>query len=113
MLQKVKYIFDSLKEYNIQLKMINMGGGLPANYIQKTETTETYFKYIKEYINTLFPEDIQIIMQPGRSLVGNSGVIVSSIINITQKHFGVNQPKWLYTDASLFNGLIQTVRIGN
>lgn len=109
MLQKVKYIFDTLKQFDIQLKMINLGGGLPANYIQKTESTETYFKYIKEYISTLFSEDVQIIMQPGRSLVGNSGVIISQVINITQKHFGVNQPKWLYTDASLFNGLIQTI----
>lgn len=110
MLQKVKYIFDKLKQNNIQLKMINLGGGLPANYVQKTESTEIYFKYIKEYIDTLFPDtNLQIIMQPGRSLVGNSAIMISSIINITQKHFGINQPKWLYTDASLFNGLIQTV----
>jgi len=44
---KVKVIFERLKEEdNIVLKMINMGGGFPANYITKTNTLQTYAEEI-------------------------------------------------------------------
>jgi ornithine decarboxylase len=31
-----KYLFTSLKEKGVELKMINLGGGLPSNYMQPT-----------------------------------------------------------------------------
>ena len=39
---KVRYIFDYLKTQDIQLKMINMGGGFPANYISKIEAERQF-----------------------------------------------------------------------
>jgi ornithine decarboxylase len=40
---KVKVIFERLKEEDgIELKLINMGGGFPANYITRTNSLETY-----------------------------------------------------------------------
>ena len=44
---KVKVIFERLKEEDgIELKMINMGGGFPANYITRTNSLETYAEEI-------------------------------------------------------------------
>ncbi|MBQ1557091.1 MAG: type III PLP-dependent enzyme, partial [Pseudomonas sp.] len=44
---KVKVIFERLKEEDdITLQMINMGGGFPANYIQRTNDLETYAEEI-------------------------------------------------------------------
>jgi ornithine decarboxylase len=56
---KVKVIFERLKEEdNIVLKMINMGGGFPANYIQRTNSLETYaeeiIRFLKEDFALLF-----------------------------------------------------------
>ncbi|VFT50095.1 ornithine decarboxylase [Pseudomonas aeruginosa] len=48
---KVKVIFERLKEEDgIVLKMINMGGGFPANYITKTNDLETYAEEIIRFL---------------------------------------------------------------
>ena len=105
---KVRYIFDYLKDEGIQLNLVNMGGGFPANYISKTNELDVYTREITRYLNEDFEEDFpEIILEPGRSLVGESGVIVSEVVLISQKSTtGVD--KWLYTDVGRFNGLAET-----
>ena len=108
-LMTCKEIFDELKKQNIELKLINMGGGLPSNYLQKTETLQQYSKAIKAYIKQLFPnyQQLQFIMQPGRSLVGNAGILVTQVIQTTLKDIDIDQ-QWVFIDAGKFNGLIET-----
>lgn len=109
-LMTCKDIFDELSKQNIQLKLINMGGGLPSNYVQKTETLEEYANGIKSYIEQLFPnyKQMQFIMQPGRSLVGNSGILVSQVVQTALKDMDSKQ-QWVFIDAGKFNGLIETL----
>lgn len=106
---KVRYIFDYLKNEDIKLSLVNMGGGFPANYISKTNELEVYTSEITRYLNEDFEDDFpEIILEPGRSLVAESGVIVSEVVLISQKSTtGVD--KWLYTDVGRFNGLIETL----
>ncbi len=48
---KVKVIFERLKEEDgIHLKLINMGGGFPANYITRTNSLETYAEEIIRFL---------------------------------------------------------------
>ncbi|MBO5306693.1 MAG: type III PLP-dependent enzyme [Lentisphaeria bacterium] len=105
---KVRYIFDYLIGEGIKLKMINMGGGFPANYISKTNEMNVYSEEITRYLEEDFGDDFpEIILEPGRSLVGESGVLVSEVVLISQKsQMGVD--KWIYLDTGKFNGLIET-----
>ncbi len=105
---KVRYIFDYMQEEGIKLSLINMGGGFPANYISKTNAMEVYAEEITRYLQEDFGDELpEIILEPGRSLVGESGVIVSEVVLISQKSTtGVD--KWLYVDVGRFNGLIET-----
>jgi ornithine decarboxylase len=107
---KVKVIFDRLlAEKGIKLKMINMGGGFPANYLQKTNTIETYVTEIKRFLRESFGGDLpEIILEPGRSIVGEAGIIVSEVVLISRKS-ATAQERWVYTDVGLFNGLIETL----
>jgi len=107
---KVNYIFQYLKnQHNINLSLINMGGGFPANYISKTNNIHTYTTEINRYLNDTFGENNcpDIIFEPGRSLVAESGILVSSIILISQKT-NTSVDKWVYIDAGKFNGLVET-----
>ncbi|MCY1161176.1 Lysine/ornithine decarboxylase [compost metagenome] len=109
-LQETKTIFDELaNEYQISLKMLNLGGGLPAQYVQETEEFESYSKQINAALNTFKDYALeQIILEPGRSLVGNAGILVSEIVLISQRpHSG--KKRWIYTDIGVFNGLIETL----
>lgn len=56
---KVKVIFERLKEEDgIHLKLINMGGGFPANYITRTNSLETYAEEIIRFLKEDFGDDL-------------------------------------------------------
>ena len=105
---KVRYISDYLADEGIKLKLINMGGGFPADYISKTNDMTVYAEEITRYLKEDFGEDLpEIILEPGRSLVGNSGVLVSEVVLISQKS-STGVDRWLYLDVGKFNGLTET-----
>ncbi|MBJ7554076.1 type III PLP-dependent enzyme [Marinomonas spartinae] len=106
----VKVIFERLKEEDgIQLEMINMGGGFPANYIARTNDLATYAEEISRFLEEDFGTDLpRIILEPGRSLISNAGVLVSEVVLISRKsHTALN--RWVFTDVGKFSGLIETL----
>ncbi|MBQ3649052.1 MAG: type III PLP-dependent enzyme [Treponema sp.] len=107
---KTKYLFESLEdEENIKLSMINMGGGFPAHYIQPTNELKDYASEIYRYLHDDFGEDIPgIILEPGRSLVGDSGILTSEVVLISRKN-NTALHRWVYLDTGKFNGLIETL----
>ena len=107
---KTKYLFTALEEEeDIRLTMINMGGGFPASYIQPTNDLKEYASEISRYLVDDFGDDIAaIVLEPGRSLVGDSGILTSEIILISRKN-NTALSRWVYLDAGKFNGLIETM----
>ena len=107
---KTKYLFSSLEEEeDIRLTMINMGGGFPAHYIQQTNELETYASEITRYLHDDFGDDVpQIVFEPGRSLVGDCGILTSEVVLVSRKNNTALQ-RWVYQDAGKFNGLIETL----
>lgn len=109
-LSKVKYMFDWMKfEEDVSLKMINMGGGFPANYISEVNPIQIYAEEILRYLHDDHGDDLpEIILEPGRSLVGESGVLISEVVLISRKS-RTDLNRWVYTDVGLFQGLIETL----
>ena len=106
---KTRYLFDGLREEGIELKCINMGGGFPANYIERTNTLDIYAAEITRFLREDFGEEMpEIIIEPGRSLVADAGVIVSEVILISRKSRTAME-RWVYTDIGKFNGLMETL----
>ncbi|WP_394179262.1 type III PLP-dependent enzyme [Marinomonas posidonica] len=106
----VKVIFERLKEEDgIVLQMINMGGGFPANYLSKTNELSVYAEEITRFLEEDFGDDIpRIILEPGRSLISNAGILVSEVVLISRKsHTALN--RWVFTDVGKFSGLIETL----
>ncbi len=107
---KVKIIFERLKEEdNIQLQMINMGGGFPANYLSRTNDLATYAEEINRFLEEDFNDKLpRIILEPGRSLIANAGILVSEVVLISRKsNTALN--RWVFTDVGKFSGLIETL----
>ncbi len=107
---KVKVIFERLREEDgIELKMINMGGGFPANYISRTNDLATYAEEITRFLHEDFGDDLpEIILEPGRSLIANAGILVSEVVLIARKsRTALN--RWIYLDVGKFSGLIETM----
>ena len=109
-LSKVKFIFDRLRqEDNIALEMINMGGGFPANYLHRTNDLATYAGEITRFLKEDFGDAMpRVIIEPGRSLIANAGVLVSEIVLISRKSRTALH-RWIFTDVGKFSGLIETM----
>ncbi|MDD7013753.1 MAG: hypothetical protein PUI24_02085 [Spirochaetales bacterium] len=107
---KSRYLFNSLEEEEgICLSMINMGGGFPAHYLQSTNDLSEYAAEITRYLHDDFGYNIpEIILEPGRSLVGDSGILTSEVVLVSRKNNTALQ-RWVYQDSGKFNGLIETL----
>jgi ornithine decarboxylase len=107
---KTKYLFSCLEEYEgIRLSMINLGGGFPTAYIQPTNALSEYAAEIKRYLVDDFGEDLpRIVLEPGRSLVGNSGILASEVVLVSRKN-NTALNRWVYLDTGKFNGLLETI----
>ncbi|WIM46552.1 type III PLP-dependent enzyme [Methanosarcina mazei] len=106
---KCKYLFEAVAEKGIHLKMINLGGGFPAKYQSQAHDLETYAHEIRRFLHEDFGEELpEILIEPGRSLVADAGIIVSEVIMIAKKA-RFNQYKWVYLDIGKFGGLIETL----
>ncbi len=108
-ISRCKYLFDAVLEEGIELRMINLGGGYPANYVDPTYSLQEYSAEIQRFLSEDFGAHLpHLVMEPGRSLVADAGVLVSEVINISSKARN-NLYKWVYLDVGKFGGLIETI----
>jgi ornithine decarboxylase len=102
-------MFSLLAEADITLRMVNIGGGFPAHYRGDVPGVERYAAAVMAAVTRHFGNDLpEIIIEPGRSLVGDAGVIQSEVVLISQKAFG-DPKRWVYLDVGKFNGLAETM----
>jgi ornithine decarboxylase len=102
-------MFSALAEADINLRMINIGGGFPAHYSGEVPEVGRYAQAVMAAITRHFGNDLpEIIIEPGRSLVGDAGVIQSEVVLISEKD-GSDARRWVYLDVGKFNGLAETM----
>ncbi len=108
-LSKVHSIFTRMKAEGIELKMINIGGGFPAQYEKEVNDIPTYSTEILRFIQDDFGSALpELILEPGRSLVGESGVIVTEVV-LTSRKAKNDLNRWVFTDIGKFSGMIETL----
>jgi ornithine decarboxylase len=102
-------VFRTCGERGINLSMVNLGGGFPAKYLRKTPKLESYgraiFRALRRHFGNRIPETI---IEPGRGLVGNAGVIEAEVVLIA-KRTPEDETRWVYLDIGKFHGLAETI----
>ena len=102
-------VFRTCAERGINLAMVNLGGGFPAKYIRKTPKLETYGKAIFRALRKHFGNNIpNTIVEPGRGLVGNAGLIEAEVVLIAKRNPD-DDLRWVYLDIGKFHGLAETI----
>jgi ornithine decarboxylase len=106
---RVSKLFTDLRRLGVELRMINLGGGLPARYRAGVRPPEDYAATIMDALIRHFgPTLPEIIIEPGRSIAGDAGVIQAEIVLISRK--SDNDPvRWVYLDIGKFSGLAETM----
>ncbi len=78
MLKNIQKIID---KSNFYFEYIDLGGGMGINY-KNNEKKLNYKKYSDKIHNFVKKNNTKIIFEPGRSIVGNAGYLLSKIIYI-------------------------------
>lgn len=107
-LQRASEVFASLKRAGVELMMVNIGGGLPARYQAAIAPVGAYASAITKALAEHFGSSLpRVIIEPGRSLVGDSGTIEAEVVLISKKSYD-EDVRWVYLDIGKFGGLAET-----
>ncbi len=102
-------VFRECGERGMNLSMVNLGGGFPTKYLKNVPTVKTYgsaiFKALRKHFGNRIPETI---IEPGRGMVGNAGVIETEVVLVSKKA-EEDDVRWVYLDIGKFGGLAETM----
>jgi ornithine decarboxylase len=102
-------VFKECGERGMNLSMVNLGGGFPTKYLKNVPTVKTYgnaiFRSLRKHFGNRIPETI---IEPGRGMVGNAGVIETEVVLVSKKS-EEDDVRWVYLDIGKFGGLAETM----
>lgn len=79
-LDKLLALIDTLKENGITLKHLDLGGGLGIRYEDEIPLAPTLLlNAIFKIIDQRGYQNLELVFEPGRSLVGNAGVLLTTV----------------------------------
>ncbi|CAA2140273.1 MULTISPECIES: type III PLP-dependent enzyme [Methylobacterium] len=103
-------IFRECADRGIALSMVNLGGGFPTKYLKAVPGVESYgdaiFRALTKHFGNQLPETI---IEPGRGMVGNAGMIEAEVILVSKKSDAEDEIRWVYLDIGKFGGLAETM----
>lgn len=77
-LASLKSLVDEIKKMGINIRYLDMGGGLGITY--DDEAPPHPREYAKSIVESLKGTDLHLILEPGRVIVGNAGILVTRVL---------------------------------
>lgn len=88
---RMRQLGDELKKDGFPIARIDMGGGLGISY-QSKDPAPTMYHYGEALIEPLRNSQFKLFLEPGRSIVGNTGVLLTEVVYTKQnreRHFTI------------------------
>ena len=73
-------VFNAARKKGFNLNLVDIGGGFPVPYDPQVPEFGKLASLLNSEFARLFPEDIQILAEPGRFIVATAAALVSEII---------------------------------
>jgi ornithine decarboxylase len=73
-------IFHNARKKGFNLNLVDIGGGFPVPYDPQVPEFKQLAALLNSEFKRLFPDDIEILAEPGRFIVATAAVLVSEII---------------------------------
>ncbi len=89
-LERVLKLVETLKQQGIELKHLDLGGGLGVRY--DDETPPSPFELASALGDALGDLEYEIILEPGRAIAANAGVLLTQVEYLKEhsgKHFAI------------------------
>jgi ornithine decarboxylase len=104
---EAKWVFDRAAEQGVTLRMVDLGGGFPATYGPGVPPVAAYGAAIRRALKASFgAEQPEIIIEPGRYMVGDAGVLETEVVLVSRKAYADDR-RWVYLDVGRFGGLAE------
>jgi diaminopimelate decarboxylase len=103
---RVVALVKALHERRIDIRVIDIGGGLGIRY--RDETPPTHQEFATLLLPALREAGVTVLLEPGRSIVGNAGVLLTRVLY--RKDTGAK--KFVVVDAAM-NDLIRPSLYGS
>ena len=94
-LKKVLGLIETLKAQGIPIRYLNIGGGLGITY--SDETPPPPQEFAQAITSLLRAAQCEIIMEPGRVIVGNAGLLLTRVLYIKE----TGAKKFIIVDAAM------------
>ncbi len=105
-LKRLKVLVDELKSEGINIKYLDLGGGLGITY--EDEKPPHPNEYAKALLSELKGAPYKLIFEPGRVIVGNAGILLTRVLYTKQ----TSSKNFLIVDAAM-NDLIRPSLYGS
>jgi ornithine decarboxylase len=102
-LEKARALFDVMLKAGLRPRLLNIGGGYPVRHVKPIPSIETIGEVVNEGLKA-FPEEVQVIAEPGRYLVSDAGYFVCRVLGTATR----GGKRWMHWDAGLFGGVIES-----
>jgi diaminopimelate decarboxylase len=77
-LRKLKELIERLREMGIAIEYLDLGGGLGITYDKEDPPhPRDYAREVQRELGTM---DVTLILEPGRVIVGNAGILVTKVL---------------------------------
>ena len=109
-LARVAELLAALRCEGIEAAGVNLGGGFPCQYRETVTGISAYGQAIGRSLTARLGPGFagEILVEPGRYLVGDAGVILTEVVLVTRRPADDNT-RWVYLDVGVFNGLTETL----
>lgn len=102
-IEKARSTFDAMLKAGLKPRLLDIGGGFPVRHVKPIPAVEVIAAVVNEALK-MFPEDVQVIAEPGRYLVSDAGYFVCRVLG-TATRAG---KRWMHLDAGMFGGVIES-----
>jgi ornithine decarboxylase len=104
-------VFAKCQSSGLRLRMLDLGGGFPAHYLDPVPPIEDYSRAIRASLARHFgppSQQPQLMIEPGRFVVADAGVLHTEVVLVSRKS-SADEHRWVYVDAGVFGGLAETL----
>jgi diaminopimelate decarboxylase len=81
-LKRALLLIDELAKIGVTISHLDMGGGLGINYLDENPPVPADLAH--RILPMLKGRDLTIVLEPGRSLVGNAGILVTKVLYLKE-----------------------------
>ena len=104
-LRLCRRVFDEAAAAGLHMDMVDIGGGFPCAYGPEAVDLRRTCEVISDAFEELFGDDVTLVAEPGRGIVGDTAILVTKVIS--KAHRGGRD--WLYFDDGTYGSFMDVL----